>query len=91
MSLRLGIEESFIRNTFKTFKGISQRCEKKIVNSITLLDDYAHHPTELKALLETIRAAIHEKNLSSFFNHTAIAEHKLFWKSLQQLSMKVTN
>ena len=67
MSLRLGVEETSIRNTFKTFKGISQRCEKKRVNSITLIDDYAHHPTEIKALLATVRAAIQEKKLIIIF------------------------
>lgn len=54
----LGIDVEKIREAFKTFKGVGRRCEKKgEVEGILFLDDYAHHPTEIKATLSAIRQA----------------------------------
>ncbi|MEM8727780.1 MAG: UDP-N-acetylmuramate--L-alanine ligase [Chlamydiota bacterium] len=56
LSLRLGISEEEIRKAFFTFKGIKRRHEKiGEIDSITIYDDYAHHPTEIKALLKSLK------------------------------------
>lgn len=68
MATTLGIEESVIRRAFKYFLGVSRRCEKKCeANSVLILDDYAHHPTEIKTTLEGIRRAIGKKRLLAVF------------------------
>lgn len=64
MALTLGLDESVIREALRTFKGVSRRCEKKgEERGITFLDDYAHHPTEIKATLDAIRNAVQERRL----------------------------
>ncbi|MDJ0651542.1 MAG: UDP-N-acetylmuramate--L-alanine ligase [Simkaniaceae bacterium] len=55
LSLKLGIPAEVIRKAFVSFKGIKRRHEKiGEIDSITIYDDYAHHPTEIKALLKSL-------------------------------------
>ena len=64
LALSLGIEESAIRQALRSFGGVLRRCEKKgEAHGIEFFDDYAHHPTELRATLRAIRDAIGERRL----------------------------
>lgn len=64
LALSLGIEEHAIRQALATFGGVLRRCEKKgESHGVLFLDDYAHHPTELKTTLNAIRKAIGERRL----------------------------
>lgn len=68
LALQCGVPEEKIREAFKTFGGVLRRCEKKAeVSSILILDDYAHHPTEIVATLSAIRQAIQERRLIVVF------------------------
>lgn len=68
LALTLGIPEQIIRKSLMNFSGVCRRCEKKgEKNGILFIDDYAHHPTEIKATLKGIRHAIHEKRLIVVF------------------------
>ena len=68
LALSLGMDEIAIRAALCSFGGVLRRCEKKgEANGILFLDDYAHHPTELKATLEAIRAAIGERRLIAVY------------------------
>lgn len=59
LALELGVDEELIRKGFSTFKGVKRRCEKKgEFGEMLFIDDYAHHPSELKTTLEGIRMAI---------------------------------
>ena len=62
------MEENSIRHAFKSFKGVLRRCEKKgEVNGILVIDDYAHHPTEIATTLLGIRQSIGERRLIAVF------------------------
>jgi UDP-N-acetylmuramate--alanine ligase len=68
LALSLGIAESSIRQTFRSFKGVMRRCEKKgEAESVLFLDDYAHHPTEIQATLKAIRQAVAPRRLLAVF------------------------
>ena len=55
VGLELDIAFDTIREAMKTFSGIQRRLEIKWSGDITLVDDYGHHPTEIKATLSAIR------------------------------------
>ena len=58
----LGLDFSFVQQGLADFKGAKRRFEKLgYENGITVVDDYAHHPTELEA---TLNAAM-EMNFGS--------------------------
>lgn len=68
LSLSLGIEEDIIRQAIKTFSGVKRRLEKKgEVNNILFLDDYGHHPTEIRVTLAALKEAIGERRLIVLF------------------------
>ncbi len=56
IGLELGIESSVIARAFSEFGGVKRRFTKTgEVNGITIIDDYAHHPVEIRATLSTAR------------------------------------
>ncbi len=62
--LSLGIPEDAIRKAFLTFAGIGRRLEKKgEMRGIEIYDDYGHHPTEIAATLEAVRAGLQGRRL----------------------------
>ncbi len=55
LCLWLGLDEQIIRHGLATFKGVKRRFEYHIRREdIVYIDDYAHHPTEIKSLLDSI-------------------------------------
>ncbi len=52
----LGIEQEKIAKGLETFKGIKRRQEVRgIKNGITVIDDFAHHPTAIRETIEAMR------------------------------------
>lgn len=67
----LGIDASTAAKGIETFKGTHRRFEKKgTVNGAIVLDDYAHHPTEIMATLKAAKAFPHNKIRCIFQPHT---------------------
>lgn len=57
VGIELGIEFEKIRKAFVDFTGVSRRLEiKAIKNDIVFIDDYGHHPTEIRVTLEAIKS-----------------------------------
>ncbi|MFC1620785.1 UDP-N-acetylmuramate--L-alanine ligase [Candidatus Omnitrophota bacterium] len=55
VAMELGVKFSFIKNSIKGFKGAERRFIVTRLNSdILVIDDYAHHPTEIKATLKVL-------------------------------------
>ena len=68
----LGVSSENMQSALADFEGIGRRMhmygEAKIAQgSVTLVDDYAHHPTELAATLSAARNAWPEKRLVAVF------------------------
>ena len=54
-----------------TFPGVKRRFSEKIVADMTVVDDYAHHPAEIKATIDAARQKYPEKELVAVFQpHT---------------------
>ena len=52
----LGVEKNKIREALSYFKGVNRRFTKVgELNGITFIDDYAHHPVEISAVLRAAR------------------------------------
>jgi UDP-N-acetylmuramate--alanine ligase len=57
IALTLGIDENKIKAAISSFKGVKRRFEYKVkTTSKVLIDDYAHHPEELSALISGVRS-----------------------------------
>jgi UDP-N-acetylmuramate: L-alanyl-gamma-D-glutamyl-meso-diaminopimelate ligase len=52
-----GISTTSIADALKTFKSVKRRLEVKAqVNGVTIIDDFAHHPTAIAGTLKALRA-----------------------------------
>lgn len=67
----LGLPMSAVREGISRFVGTKRRFEKiGTVNGCDIVDDYAHHPTEIQATLTTARAMPYRKIWTVFQPHT---------------------
>ena len=56
VALTVGISFSDIKKGLKTFKGVQRRFNKVFTfNNVDFFDDYAHHPTEIKEVLNSVK------------------------------------
>ncbi len=64
----VGVDEEKIREALMSFKGVKRRFD--IVyrsENVTYIDDYAHHPTELKAAISAARMLYPTKKITGIF------------------------
>jgi UDP-N-acetylmuramate--alanine ligase len=55
LGLELGIDLKYIRSSLEGYKGAGRRLEIKLrSDKYLVIDDYAHHPTEIKATLAAV-------------------------------------
>ncbi|MEA2082007.1 MAG: UDP-N-acetylmuramate--L-alanine ligase [Elusimicrobiota bacterium] len=66
--LNLGISLPKIRKALKAYMGVSRRFDVKgIKNDIMVIDDYAHHPTEIAMTVKTARETWPERRIVVLF------------------------
>jgi UDP-N-acetylmuramate--alanine ligase len=62
VALELHVELDTIRAGLRQFTGVGRRFEVRgVVNGVTVVDDYGHHPTEIRATLAAARSCCHGK------------------------------
>lgn len=71
LAKRLGISADAIHEGLAAFHGTNRRFEKKgEIGGITIIDDYAHHPTEITATLKAAKKYAHRSIWCVFQPHT---------------------
>lgn len=80
---QLGYNIENIVKHFETFTGMGRRFQKVAeIDSITIYDDYAHHPTEIKSTLEAMKSFTDKKVVAVFQPHR-YTRLQSFWKEFQ--------
>lgn len=84
----LGLDLDTIRQGLKTFKGVKRRFEYHIKSqNLIYIDDYAHHPTEIKALIGSIRLMYPDRKITGVFQpHLFTRTRDFFDGFAEQLS-----
>ena len=68
IAFELKITEENIRKAIASFKGIRRRFEKVVDNGkVVFIDDYAHHPEEIRVFLESVREIYPKKKITAIF------------------------
>lgn len=63
-----GVSASEIKNALSTFRGVKRRFDYRIKSeNLVFIDDYAHHPEELKACIGSVRELFPNKKLTGIF------------------------
>jgi UDP-N-acetylmuramate--alanine ligase len=77
VALTIGISKSVIKSGLKDFKGVQRRFNKIFTHRETsFYDDYAHHPTEIKEVLNGVRAAYKKEEVICVFQPHRISRLK---------------
>lgn len=63
----LGLSIETISDLLPTFKNAKRRFAEEKVGQTIIIDDYAHHPTEIKATLEAVKQKYPNKHLTVIF------------------------
>jgi UDP-N-acetylmuramate--alanine ligase len=70
VALYLNVPSDLIREGLAKFAGVGRRFDiKGVVNDITVIDDYGHHPAEIRATLEAARGCKFNRLLVLFQPH----------------------
>ncbi|PWT81637.1 MAG: UDP-N-acetylenolpyruvoylglucosamine reductase, partial [Acidobacteria bacterium] len=70
LATELGVPFGKIASALEVFRGAKRRFEIKLQTAeYTVVDDYAHHPTEIRATLATARALQHRRIVAMFQPH----------------------
>ncbi len=88
VALHYGLAPTAIKEGLEAFTGADRRFEHKgTCNGAVILDDYAHHPTEIKATLESAKAAAAGKVYVVFQPHTFTRTYYLMEEFAQVLTI----
>jgi UDP-N-acetylmuramate--alanine ligase len=75
----LGVERAVTRSALATFGGVQRRFTVRgEERGITVIDDYGHHPTEVRATLDAARRAYGRRIVVAFQPHRYTRTHLLF-------------
>ncbi len=70
VGIQLEIDIEMIRQALNQYSGVKRRLEiKGVTNDVIVIDDYAHHATEIKATLSAIRSAWNRRVIAVFQPH----------------------
>ncbi len=85
--ISLGVEASAVEKGLAAFRGAGRRFEKKgSCNGADIYDDYAHHPSEVKALLDMAMTLGYKRVICAFQPHTYSRTKALFHEFTEVLT-----
>ncbi|MFT5779954.1 MAG: UDP-N-acetylmuramate--alanine ligase, partial [Crocinitomicaceae bacterium] len=85
MCVKLGLTQSEIRAALKSFLGVKRRFEYHIrTEKLIYIDDYAHHPTEINALMDSIGLLYPTKKVIGVFQPHLFSRTRDFFKAFAE-------
>lgn len=75
-----GLSIDDVHDSIKTFGGAKRRFKEKIIGNVVTIDDYAHHPTEIKVTLEAVRQKYPDKEIVAVFLENTFSRTQRFYK-----------
>ena len=79
-----GVNLDCLKDSFTPFTGMGRRFEKVCeINGVSVYDDYAHHPTEIKATLEAAASRFGKDNIVAVFQPHRYTRLKSLWNDFK--------
>lgn len=80
-----GVTPEELRTNMQNYKGVRRRFEYHLKSEkLHVIDDYAHHPTELKASIESLKAIYQDKRIQIVFQPHLYSRTNDFYKEFAQ-------
>ena len=70
------LEAKDVAKYLKTFKGAKRRFKENIIGDIVTIDDYAHHPTEVKVTIKAARQKYPDKKIVAILKTHTLSRTK---------------
>lgn len=85
IALLNGVTEKELRQNMSTFKGVDRRFDFKIKNDkVVFLSDYAHHPSEIKQSIISMRELYKDKKITAVFQPHLYTRTRDFYKEFAE-------
>lgn len=72
------LDVTIVKDQLKTFEGVKRRFSEKKLGNQVLIDDYAHHPVEIKATIEAARQKYPNRNIVAVFQPHTFTRTQMF-------------
>ena len=80
-----GIDDNALRSGLSTFSGVRRRFDIHVNKpGLTYIDDYAHHPAELRATLTSIRRMYPDRRITAVFQPHLYSRTKDFYSGFAE-------
>lgn len=80
----LRLEAKDVSKNFKKFKGANRRFTETVIEDTVIVDDYAHHPTEIKATINAAKQKYPDKKIIAIFEPHTYSRTKEFAKEIAE-------
>ncbi|MBM7701178.1 UDP-N-acetylmuramate--L-alanine ligase [Metabacillus iocasae] len=82
------IDVEVIQAQLQTYKGVKRRFSEKTVGTQVLIDDYAHHPTEITATISATRQKYPEREIVAVFQPHTFTRTQTFLENFAESLQK---
>lgn len=83
------LEARDVAKQLKTFKGARRRFDETVVGDNVIVDDYAHHPNEVKSTIKAARQKYPDKKIIAVFQPHTFSRTEEFQNELAEIMNKV--
>jgi len=85
LALSIGIPPAIVQQALQSFKGVKRRFDYQLHSEkLTYIDDYAHHPEEIKACILSARKIFKGRKLTGIFQPHLYSRTKDFYKAFAE-------
>ena len=85
LSIEMGVSLEIIKKSLIEFKGVKRRFDVRFNDGNNIyVDDYAHHPTEVKATIDAIKNGWPNKSILTIFQPHLYSRTKQFYKEFSK-------
>lgn len=82
------ISSTIVNEKFQSFTGAKRRFTETIVNNNIIIDDYAHHPNEIKSTIDAIEQKYPDKKIISIFQPHTFTRTQEFGEDIAKVLSK---
>lgn len=83
------LEARDVAKQLKTFKGARRRFDETVIDDNVIVDDYAHHPNEVKSTIKAARQKYPDKKIIAVFQPHTFSRTEEFQNELAEIMNKV--
>jgi UDP-N-acetylmuramate--alanine ligase len=79
-----GIDMDMVADNIITYKGAKRRFNETFVKDAVIIDDFAHHPTEIRSVIDATRQKYPTKKIIAVFEPHTFSRTKALYKNIAE-------